>query len=240
MKIYFGNVGKKEHLEYMKANHIGNFITAYLWRYPDPDIDWALDNGAFSCFNRGEDFCEYKFLMALDKININNEPDFIVIPDIVAGGYDSFDFSLSWIKRIRYHGDGNGISIPLYFAVQDGMLKEDVDGILKRQRFGIRVDGLFVGGSIPWKERTGEQWVDLAHKHKKKCHIGRVGTERRLLWAKRIGADSIDSTSFTRNDFRTTLEKLDAIKTQTTIGECFDGECKQDKYVCRGCALRSD
>lgn len=31
------------------------------------------------------------------------------------------------------------------------------------------------------------------HRRGLPCHVGRVGTARRIAWAKRIGADSIDS-----------------------------------------------
>ena len=37
------------------------------------------------------------------------------------------------------------------------------------------------------------EWVKVAHELGVKCHIGRVGTARRVRWAARIGADSIDS-----------------------------------------------
>lgn len=55
-------------------------------------------------------------------------------------------------------------------------------------------DGIFVGGTLPWKIRTGAQWVELGHELGVKCHIGRVGTAKRVRWAMRIGADSIDSS----------------------------------------------
>jgi len=46
---------------------------------------------------------------------------------------------------------------------------------------------------LPWKLRSAREWVRLAHRHGIKAHVGRVGTERRVAWARRIGADSIDS-----------------------------------------------
>lgn len=52
---------------------------------------------------------------------------------------------------------------------------------------------VFVGGSLRWKVATGARWVQLAHAHGRRCHVGRVGTPRRAAWALRIGADSIDS-----------------------------------------------
>lgn len=36
-------------------------------------------------------------------------------------------------------------------------------------------------------------WVRFAHARGMPVHIGRVGTARRVRWARRIGADSIDS-----------------------------------------------
>jgi hypothetical protein len=54
-------------------------------------------------------------------------------------------------------------------------------------------DGIFVGGTLGWKLRTGDAWVRFAHARGLPVHVGRVGTARRVGWARRIGADSIDS-----------------------------------------------
>jgi hypothetical protein len=32
--------------------------------------------------------------------------------------------------------------------------------------------GLFVGGSLAWKLETSARWVQLAHGHGMRCHIG--------------------------------------------------------------------
>ena len=91
---------------------------------------------------------------------------------------DSLEFSRSWLPHMA------GMR-PLYLAVQDGM------------PFSARVlrgfDGIFVGGTLEWKLASGERWVNLAHCCGVPCHIGRVGTGKRVRWAKRIGVDSIDS-----------------------------------------------
>jgi hypothetical protein len=117
------------------------------------------------------------YVRSLDRVD---GPDFAVVPDIVAGGMRSLDFSLGWVDRLR------GVA-PLYLAVQDGMAAADVVPVARH------FAGLFVGGTLPWKIRTGGEWVTLAHRLGLPCHVGRVGTFRRVLWAKRIGADSIDS-----------------------------------------------
>jgi hypothetical protein len=55
--------------------------------------------------------------------------------------------------------------------------------------------GLFVGGTLAWKIKTAARWIRWAHAQARplRCHIGRVGTPDRVRWARRIGADSIDS-----------------------------------------------
>jgi hypothetical protein len=109
-------------------------------------------------------------------------PDFVVLPDVVAAGPASLHFSLRWLSALR------PLAVPLALVVQDGMTPDDVAPHL------AHVALLFVGGSHAWKLRTGAAWVAWAHAHGHPCHIGRVGTTRKLLWARRIGADSVDSS----------------------------------------------
>jgi hypothetical protein len=109
-----------------------------------------------------------------------DRPEFIVLPDIVGGGLASLEASRHWIPYVR------GLA-PLYLAVQDGMQAADLEPIWDK------INGLFVGGTLRWKVRTGESWVQLARLHGKPCHIGRCGSVRRVRWAMRIGATSIDS-----------------------------------------------
>lgn len=148
---------------------------------PPRRFPFALDNGAFKDWRDGAVFDENAFLSDLDLLRTKNlTPDFLVVPDKVAGGLASLDFSLSWVSRLK------GFA-PLYLAVQDGQSYALIAPLL-----GL-FDGLFVGGTLGWKIAYGEGWVRLAHSHGKKAHIGRCGPPRRVAWAKRIGADSIDS-----------------------------------------------
>ncbi len=140
---------------------------------------WAWDNGAFKAWKNDTAFDRDKYLRAAD-IAAELSPEWMIVPDIVAGGLASLDFSLGWLREIE------GVA-PCYLAVQDGMSEADVEAVIGR------FAGLFVGGTLPWKIATGPQWVDLAHRHGKPCHVGRVGTARRVRWAMRIGVDSIDS-----------------------------------------------
>jgi hypothetical protein len=150
--------------------------------FPPRRRPWFFDNGAFLDWRASRPFDGEAFQSALEKVRrFDAPPDFIVVPDIVAGGLDSLAFSLTWRPHLA------GIA-PLYLAVQDGMTEADV--LPHVELFA----GLFVGGSVPWKVRTGRHWVDLAHRLGKPCHIGRAGNENKAAWAIKIGADSIDST----------------------------------------------
>lgn len=140
---------------------------------------FALDNGAFKDWTSGEAFDGEAFLRHVGLV-ASLSPDFVVVPDRVGGGLDSLALSLSWLPRLVG-------SAPLYLVAQDGMREPDVAPLLPL------FAGLFVGGTLPWKVATGAGWVSLAHSQGKPCHIGRVGTARRVGWAHRIGADSIDS-----------------------------------------------
>lgn len=102
----------------------------------------------------------------------------------IAGGLDSLAYSRGWLERCA-----SALRVPWYLVTQDGMTAADVRGAV-----GDGFGGLFVGGTLPWKLETGAAWCALARELKIPCHIGRVGTPRRVAWAHRSGATSIDSS----------------------------------------------
>jgi hypothetical protein len=188
MKIYLGNSGCTWKIEEKLDKGYGVMISSpsSMRKYYHQTF-CALDNGAYSAWTKGYGFDEYLFLKQLSMcIQKKLKLDFVVSPDIVAGGVESVYFSIDWARRLVGH--------PLYFAVQDGMQPEHVNPTLHMFK------GIFIGGTLKWKLETGQMWVEWAHSHQKPCHIGRVGTFENLRWAKQIGADSVDSTTFTRND----------------------------------------
>lgn len=147
--------------------------------YPPRRRPYILDNAAFKAWRAGRPLDAEAFRVALDACKAD-PPTFIVVPDQVAGGVESLQLSLSWVEACRAAG-------PAYLVVQDRMHVRQVSRVLHR------FDGIFVGGTLGWKLRNAEAWVRLAHAHGKPCHVGRVGTPKRVRWAQRIGADSIDS-----------------------------------------------
>jgi hypothetical protein len=143
-------------------------------------MPYAFDNGAFKDFLAKRPFRDDQYLRALERLWTLPSPDFLIVPDLVADGPASLEFSESWRPRVT------GFA-PLYLAVQDGMKRDEVESVIAEYA------GLFVGGSVPWKLATAIEWVNLAHQYEKPCHIGRVGTGTRVVWARWVGCDSIDS-----------------------------------------------
>lgn len=210
MKVYCGAAAGKKILTYLGKKNYGLMINPLTWIYSQnsalPWQYWALDNGAYKSYTDGVDFDKTKFLKTIYEKLPRSEmpPDFIVVPDKVGAGIESLRFSLAWHSRLKYMKEYNW-----YLAVQDGMGLDDVRKVI------TDFDGIFVGGTVKWKVKTGEYWVKLAHKYNKPCHIGRVGTFKRVLWAKRIKADSIDSTNFVRNP--NGFRPLESAKVQTML-----------------------
>lgn len=158
---------------------------------------YALDNGAWSCHQRGEPFDSSAFEFALGKMGAG--ADWIVVPDIVAGGLPSLEFSLGWVERVRAVG-------PALLAVQDGMAPDDVRGFV-----GPRL-GLFLGGSTEWKLETMRLWGRLALDLGAYFHVARVNTVKRIVLCQDAGAHSFDGTSVTR--YACNLPRLDQARRQ--------------------------
>tara|TARA_Y100000296_G_C5096314_1_gene217554 strand:- start:198 stop:836 length:639 start_codon:yes stop_codon:yes gene_type:complete len=192
MVIYTGNAYGTD-LEEVKARSMGimactgpGFKPSKQWR----GLPCALDNGAFMAWKRGFPFPAEAFRASIrGAYSAGLELDFIVCPDIVAGGCDSLDFSIGWAK-----GELLGCS-RLALAVQDGMKLCD----LSPRRHLPLFSHIFIGGTLGWKWRTAGEWIRFAHDRGLKAHIGRCGTLAALQRAHELGADSIDSTSFVRN-----------------------------------------
>ena len=162
---------------------------------------YALDNGAWTAHQQGTEFDSEAFEHAVSIAG--RGADWIVIPDIVAAGKESLQFSLSWLPKLEL--------FRVLLAVQDGMDLEDI-----RPHLSDRV-GIFVGGSTEWKLDTMCKWGELAKQVGCYLHIGRVNTCRRIRLCKKAGADSFDGTSATK--FISTLPMLDHARRQTTIWE---------------------
>lgn len=179
-KVYVGQTRSAKLIRRLWSEGIGECTVR--GELPPRRYPWFFDNGAFGDWRAERPFDEAQFCEDIEAIRkCAAPPDFVVLPDIVAGGLESLAFSMSWVGRLQ--------GFALYLAVQDGMTPADLPHIGGRSN----IHGLFVGGTLGWKIRTGADWCAAARARGVACHVGRVGTETRIGWARRIGATSIDS-----------------------------------------------
>jgi len=167
---------------------------------------WGFDNGAYKNWTDGMPFDEARFLYRLwQAVAYAGKPYLAVVPDIVAAGCSSLEFSLGWIRRIRKplllpvqpHCDApfDQMRNPTlhsvahwrwYLAVQDGMTIHDVRPHLSE------FDGIFLGGSDTFKAQAW-RWRVFAKDNGKPFHYARAGTLPKLESALKMKADSLDS-----------------------------------------------
>ncbi len=166
---------------------------------------YALDNGAWTSFQRKEPFDEAAFERAVALLGPG--ADWIVLPDIVMGGLASLRFSQKWLEQLQRRRALAGQTFLI--AVQNGMNPEEV-----RHLLGPRV-GVFVGGNTSWKLATMGRWARLAHARGSICHVGRVNSARRVRLCMAAGADSFDGSGVSR--FAAALPPVDRARRQTDI-----------------------
>jgi hypothetical protein len=150
--------------------------------YPLPGLRHAVDNGAWTAFQKGESFNSNAFSRLLERHG--SSADFVVAPDIVAGGEKSLDFSLSWMPALRHI---RRVLLP----VQDGMTPDVISPVLNAWP-GL---GLFLGGSTEWKLQTLYMWGGIAHAFGRHYHVARVNSVRRIRLCAEAGATSFDGSS---------------------------------------------
>ena len=206
MKVYVGEPAGKT-LELCKKKGIGAVITPHKKTryYPYKFPFFFVDNGAFGWWNRGESFNEKEFFKLLEKIEnfYPQVPDFVVIPDKVAEGISSVEFSISYYEKLKE------LPYKLAFVVQNGMNEELVKEVLKELP---KVKVLFVGGTLPWKLQSLPVWAKVAKELSLSLHVGRMGTEGRVTFARLTQVSSIDSSLplFSKSKLQRFLQALES------------------------------
>jgi hypothetical protein len=164
---------------------------------------YALDNGAWTAYQQRRPWEAQPFWRALQCRGAGAE--WVVLPDIVAGGESSLARSLSWLSH------GLEYTQRVLLAVQDGM----TPALIRPHLTVAARIGIFVGGSTAWKLRTLPLWGTLAAEMGCWLHVGRVNTARRITLCGLVGATSFDGTSVSR--FATTLPLLEHARQQLPL-----------------------
>jgi len=210
MRVYIGQTRSRKLIAELAALGFGECTQrgeGAARRHP-----WIFDNGAFADFvaarkagtleryMTGAGFDGDAYCKAFAKHADSPAPAFVVLPDIVAGGRRSLEFSVDWYDRVHALSLATwGEVPPLYIAVQDGMSSDDIDAAI------LLGDGVFVGGTTDWKLLAAPGIIRRAHglmprvddsgefEQHVPVHVGRVGSGMRIVWSRLVGADSIDS-----------------------------------------------
>jgi hypothetical protein len=179
MLVMVGDTRSKRMIQMLQRNNMSRMCLA-MKPSPWEGEKWGFDNGAFGWWIKGQPFNELVFALRLQQALAVGVPYMAVVPDLVAKGMESLDYSLDWLARLPKKWSW-------YLALQDGMTENAVTDVLPL------FDGLFLGGTDRFKA-TAWQWSKLAHDKGKKFHYGRAGTLRKLQHAYNCQADSCDSS----------------------------------------------
>ena len=181
VKILLGDTRKLSWLKRIKEYRWGRMFAVAAPPTPYSGEPWGFDNGAFKAWQDKAPWDEDFFLKRLDRAICKGPPYLAVVPDIVAEGERSLEFSERWREKLP-------ADWPWFLAVQDGMAVDQVAPLVRHYA------GIFLGGTNTFKA-TARKWCDLAHKGGKLFHYGRAGTIRKVTHARDVGSDSLDSTS---------------------------------------------
>jgi hypothetical protein len=198
---YASNTGTKRNLQALR-DHGWSILLTPDNPIPREGLRHSADNGAWWAHKNNLPFRDKPFMDLVERHGASC--DFVVIPDIVAGGMRSLDFSLSWLPRLKHLKK-------LLLPVQDGMDIFTVSQVLH----DVTNIGIFLGGSTEWKLGTMRDWGIVAAVTRRHYHVGRVNTMRRIRLAHESGADSFDGTSATM--YSCTLPKLESARRQPSL-----------------------
>jgi hypothetical protein len=204
--VYVGDTRSRRNIERLKQLRWGRLFCT-VKPTPFEGERWAFDNGAFWQWTRGLPFDEPLFERRMAQAAEVGTPQLAIVPDIVAAGCSSLQFSLNWRARIEKMAEV--AEWPWYLAVQDGMTIWDVKPHLDR------FAGVFLGGTDGFKTKAWT-WCRFAHDHGKKFHYGRAGTLPKMKSAVKMGADSLDSAFplWTEERFETFWKQYDGVHLQ--------------------------
>lgn len=199
--VYASRTGTRRNLDAMRARGWGLLVSrAGVWRTEGFERVGA-DNGAWADHQVGRPFDEDAYEQFLDWLPLT--PDWLVLPDIVAGGLESLALSVRYLNRCA------ALSPLCLLAVQDGIEPLDVAALV-----GSSV-GIFLGGSTEWKLARMADWGRFCQERGVYYHVARVNSAKRMYQAIAAGADSVDGSSGSR--FAVTIPNIDNASRQTDL-----------------------
>lgn len=148
------------------------------YRLQRPESRFAIDNGAFSCFDG-------KAFDALLKREYERRANciFVCAPDVVGSARRTLEIFNRWTDKLK--------DWPIALVAQDGQQDLEIPW--------DSIKAIFIGGSTEFKLSVHtKQIIQCAKILGKWVHVGRVNTPGRFEYFEKMGADSIDGTGLSR------------------------------------------
>jgi hypothetical protein len=180
-----------------ETGKLGHLFSPNAQRGPWPWLPYALDNGAFSCWEPISNTFDYA------KWNENEQgwrellfwaqsapmrARWAIVPDIPGDGAKTL------ARWAHYAPEVVASGIPLALAVQDGISIEQASALSPTPAV------ICVGGSTEWKWATVESWC----KYFPRVHLLRCNSPEKLDYLEQLGCESTDGTGWNRGDRKQT------------------------------------
>ncbi len=184
----------------------GDFIAGQLLTpltcYKNAGGVFAIDNGAFSCF----DITGFGKLLEREEAN-KKSCLFVTIPDVVGSARRTLEV---WQRRYKFTQGW-----PVALVAQDG--QEDLEIPWDE------VSCIFIGGRDPWKDSQSS--LDIVRAAKAlgvHVHVGRVNTPKRFKLFAAVGADTCDGSGVAMYDhmLEKIVQEMTGVKLPTLFDRC--------------------
>lgn len=178
-----------------ETGRLGHLFSPGAQRGPWPWFPYALDNGAFACWEpKSNTFDDAKWavtelawhrLIAWAQVAAHR-PLWAIVPDVPGNAERTLQ---------KWHQFAEGLTrVPRALAVQDGMTPADVRAL------AVQPDVIAVGGSTEWKWATVAQWAAAFPR----VHLLRCNSPTKLYELEQMGVESTDGTGWSRGDRKQT------------------------------------
>lgn len=180
-----------------ETGRLGHLYSPRAQRGPWPWFPYALDNGAFSCWNPAENtfddakwetteaaWLELLFWAQAAPI----KPRWAIVPDVPGNGEATLKRWKKYASRVQE------ANIPLAIAVQDGINCFDV------WELDPIPEVVCVGGTTEWKWSSVKLWANDFDR----VHLLRCNAPDKLDYLQDLGVESCDGTGWNRGDRKQT------------------------------------
>jgi len=178
-----------------ETGRLGHLFSPGGQRGPWPWLPYALDNGAFACWDpKTNTFNAEKWAVterAWQRLIVWSQiaaikPRWAIVPDVPGNATATFERWAQYAPTVR--------EVPLALAVQDGMTVEVVRALSPSPAV------IAVGGTTEWKWETVEKWA----KAFPRVHLLRCNAPARLYDLEEMGVESCDGTGWSRGNRKQT------------------------------------